>query len=392
MGATRAAPRYLLRVQYDGTNFHGFQRQANARTVQGCVEDALDAFAGGGGGGGGGGGEGAETMRSSIVTHGSSRTDAGVHALDNTMHVDLPPRVSRREPTRTLPPHEPHVVASALNHFLKKRGAPDVAVTRCIRVDPDRFHARFSATGRTYHYRMHVSPTPPSLFERGRVWHVCSGAGDRPGAGDSPGGDSPGAADGWGLDVDAMRRAAAHLVGTHDFSTFRASGCQASSPVRTLWDVRVDAAPSWPPFPAIPATDSTRLDDFSKVEVTTEAESSDGGKDRARALRGRTDRPGAEPRRPHPPPSRPLTSGGVVITAVGPSFLYHQVRLMVATLRAIGAGEMDPAAVPMLLALRTPTAVPAMAPAHGLYLGRVHYDGTREWSSLGAVPVEEGAD
>jgi len=319
-------------------------------------------------------------MRSPIVTHGSSRTDAGVHALDNTMHVDLPPRVSRREPTRTLPPHEPRVVASALNHFLKKRGAPDVAVTRCIRVDPDGFHARFSATGRTYHYRMHVSPTPPSLFERGRVWHVCSGAGDRLGAGDSPRGDSSPMYGGWGLDVDAMRRAAAHLVGTHDFSTFRASGCQASSPVRTLWDVRVDAAPSWPPFPAVPATDSyPGRDDFSKVEVTTEAESpssraADVGKDRARAPRG------------------PLTSGGVVITAVGPSFLYHQVRLMVATLRAVGAGEIDAASVPELLAARTPRAVPAMAPAHGLYLGRVHYDGTREWSSLGAVPVEEGAD
>lgn len=384
MGATRAAPRYLLRVQYDGTNFHGFQRQANARTVQGCVEDALDAFAGGGGGGGG---DGADTMRSSIVTHGSSRTDAGVHALDNTMHVDLPPRVSRREPTKALPPHEPHVVASALNHFLKKRGAPDVAVTRCVRVDPNAFHARFSATGRTYHYRMHVSPTPPSLFERGRVWHVCSGAGDRDAAGGSADGchENAGHDGRWGLDVDAMRVAAAHLVGTHDFSTFRASGCQASSPVRTLWDVRVDAAPSWPPFPASPATDSTKPDDFSKVEVTEkpdEARRRSRGKDRARAATTGFD----------PATSRPLTSGGVVVTAVGPSFLYHQVRLMVATLRAVGAGEIDPASVPALLAARTPRAVPAMAPAHGLYLGRVHYDGTREWSSLGAVPVEEGAD
>ena len=392
MGATRAAPRYLLRVQYDGTNFHGFQRQANARTVQGCVEDALHAFAGGGGGGGGGGGEGAETMSSSIVTHGSSRTDAGVHALDNTMHVDLPPRVSRREPTKALPPHEPHVVASALNHFLKKRGAPDVAVTRCIRVDPNRFHARHSATGRTYHYRMHVSPTPPSLFERGRVWHVCSGAGDRPLGGGAEG-FYENAGDGrWGLDVEAMRLAAAHLVGTHDFSTFRASGCQASSPVRTLWDVRVDAAPSWPSFPECPATDSIRPDDFSKVEVTENPEAQSGGKDRARAPRGRPD-PGAETTtRSRPPPSRSLTSGGVVVTAVGPSFLYHQVRLMVATLRAVGAGEIEPASVPALLAARTPSAVPAMAPAHGLYLSRVHYDGTREWSPLGAVPVEEGAD
>jgi len=89
MGGPRTAPRYLLRIQYDGTNFHGFQRQANARTVQGVVEDALGAFAGGGGKGKG--------AHEPIRTCGSSRTDAGVHALDNTVHVDLS-RVSNRKP------------------------------------------------------------------------------------------------------------------------------------------------------------------------------------------------------------------------------------------------------------------------------------------------------
>ena len=171
MGATaRTAPRYLLRIQYDGTNFHGFQRQANARTVQGVVEDALGAFAGGGGKGKG--------AHEPIRTCGSSRTDAGVHALDNTVHVDLS-RVSNRKPSgdaRALPPHKPHTIVAAVNHFLKKT-APDARLTGCVRVDPQKFHARFSATGRTYHYRMHVSPEPPSLFERGRVWHVSSGNG-----------------------------------------------------------------------------------------------------------------------------------------------------------------------------------------------------------------------
>ena len=169
MGAPRTAPRYLLRIQYDGTNFHGFQRQANARTVQGVVEDALGAFAGGGGKGKG--------AHEPIRTCGSSRTDAGVHALDNTVHVDLS-RVSNRKPSgdAALPPHKPHTIVAAVNHFLKKT-APDARLTGCVRVDPQKFHARFSATGRTYHYRMHVSPEPPSLFERGRVWHVSSGNG-----------------------------------------------------------------------------------------------------------------------------------------------------------------------------------------------------------------------
>ena len=126
MGATaRTAPRYLLRIQYDGTNFHGFQRQANARTVQGVVEDALGAFAGGGGKGKG--------AHEPIRTCGSSRTDAGVHALDNTVHVDLS-RVSNRKPSgdaRALPPHKPHTIVAAVNHFLKKT-APDARLTGCV--------------------------------------------------------------------------------------------------------------------------------------------------------------------------------------------------------------------------------------------------------------------
>ena len=383
MGATaRTAPRYLLRIQYDGTNFHGFQRQANARTVQGVVEDALGAFAGGGGKGKG--------AHEPIRTCGSSRTDAGVHALDNTVHVDLS-RVSNRKPSvdAALPPHKPHTIVAAVNHFLKKT-APDARLTGCVRVDPQKFHARFSATGRTYHYRMHVSPEPPNLFERGRVWHVSSGNGTRVmvgGGGGERGSGVKGDGD-WGLDLEAMRAAAAHLVGERDFSTFRASGCQASSPVRTLWDIRVDASASWPPFPAA-AIESARPDDFSKTQVIDEDEDEDGiGQERRkkRTKTGGVDG-GTQARR-----RGPLTLGGVVITVSGPSFLYHQVRLMVSTLRAVGAGAIDPDDVPALLARKTPAAVPAMAPAHGLYLGRVHYDGTREWSPRTEVgtPAEGG--
>ena len=386
MGAPRTAPRYLLRIQYDGTNFHGFQRQANARTVQGVVEDALGAFAGGGGKGKG--------AHEPIRTCGSSRTDAGVHALDNTVHVDLS-RVSNRKPSgdaRALPPHKPHTIVAAVNHFLKKT-APDARLTGCVRVDPQKFHARFSATGRTYHYRMHVSPTPPSLFERGRVWHVSSGNGTGVMVGGGGGGGEGSGVKGgdgdWGLDLEAMRAAAAHLVGERDFSTFRASGCQASSPVRTLWDIRVDAAPSWPPFPAA-AIESARPDDFSRTRVIDEDEDEDGiGHERRkkRTKTGGVDGGTTGARR-----CGPLTRGGVVITVSGPSFLYHQVRLMVSTLRAVGAGTVDPDDVPALLARKTPAAVPAMAPAHGLYLGRVHYDGTREWSprTEGEAPAEGG--
>ena len=149
--------------------------------------------------------------------------------------------------------------------------------------------------------------------------------------------------------MEAMRAAAAHLVGERDFSTFRASGCQASSPVRTLWDIRVDAAPSWPPFPAA-AIESARPYDFSRTQVFDEDEDEDGvGHERRKKrtktgdVRGTT---GARRR-------GPLTRGGVVITVSGPSFLYHQVRLMVSMLRAVGAGTVDPDDVPALLAKKT---------------------------------------
>ena len=222
--------RYLLRVQYDGTNFHGFQRQAKARTVQGCVEDALSRFVGG---------EKKkekgddvlatdatddDARRSGVLTHGSSRTDAGVHALDATMHVDLT-RVSRRTPSLTPNPFEARAVMSAVNHFLRRAGANDARVWACARVCPEKFHARYSATARTYVYRLRVSPAhrPPSVFEKGKVWHVVR--------------DEP-------LDVDAMREAARLLVGARDFSSFRARGCQAKSAARTVdaLDVEVDDA------------------------------------------------------------------------------------------------------------------------------------------------------
>ena len=211
--------RYLLRVQYDGTNFHGFQRQAKARTVQGCVEDALSRFVGGEKKG-----DDDASVASGVLTHGSSRTDAGVHALDATMHVDLT-RVSRRTPSLTPKPFEAHAVMSATNHFLRRAGANDARVWACARVCPETFHARYSATARTYVYRLRVSPAhrPPSVFEKGKVWHVVR--------------DEP-------LDVNAMREAARLLTGARDFSSFRARGCQAKSAARTVdaLDVEVDDA------------------------------------------------------------------------------------------------------------------------------------------------------
>ncbi len=346
--------RYLLRVQYDGTNFHGFQRQAKARTVQGCVEDALSRFVGGEKKGDDDATDATDAARrSGVLTHGSSRTDAGVHALDATMHVDLT-RVSRRTPSLTPNPFEARAVMSAVNHFLRRAGANDARVWACARVCPEKFHARYSATARTYVYRLRVSPAhrPPSVFEKGKVWHVVR--------------DEP-------LNVDAMREAARLLTGARDFSSFRARGCQAKSAARTVdaLDVEVDDALANAFDPESRAWFGERDTDerFSLPEEVlereeTNREETNGGDERVKKKKRQKN-----------------FVSCVAITARAPSFLYHQVRLMVATLVAVGAGDMTPADVQELLAKKDVSFAPPMAPACGLYLARVHYDGSRKWDA-----------
>jgi tRNA pseudouridine38-40 synthase len=129
-----------------------------------------------------------------VTVHGAGRTDAGVHALAQTAHLDL---------SRTVPPE---VLRSALNHHLRPAA---ISVLTAAPASED-FDARLSATARVYLYRILNRRAPPAV-ERGRVWHVAPP-----------------------LDVEAMREGARHLVGHHDFSTFRDSLCQAKSPLKTL--------------------------------------------------------------------------------------------------------------------------------------------------------------
>ena len=170
-------PRYRILVEYDGGPFVGWQAQANGPSVQSALEDAVFRFCG-------------ERVR----VQGAGRTDAGVHAEGQVAHLDL-------EGARP-----PNVLRDAVNHHL---GALPVCVLDAEEAAPD-FHARFSATGRAYRYRILNRRAPPAL-DRGRVWHV-----------------------GTPLDAEAMGEAARRLLGRHDFSSFRSSECQADSPVRTL--------------------------------------------------------------------------------------------------------------------------------------------------------------
>ena len=170
-------PRFKLTLEYDGGGYVGWQYQANGRSVQQALEEAVAGLTG-------------ETVR----IHGAGRTDAGVHALGQCCHLDL----TRAWPDDTL--------RDALNDYLRQEA---IAVLEA-RAVPDSFDARRAARARVYLYRI-VNRRSPLTLARGRAWQV-----GRP------------------LDVRAMQRAAKHLVGRHDFTSFRAAQCQARSPLRTM--------------------------------------------------------------------------------------------------------------------------------------------------------------
>lgn len=248
-------PRYALKIEYHGGPFAGWQRQAEPPSVQAAVEAALRKL---------------EPDAPGIGAAG--RTDAGVHALGQVAHCDL------------AKDWEPFRLSEALNHHLK----PDpVAVLAAARV-PDDWHARFSAIERRYLYRI-ANRRAPLTHMRGLAWRV----------------PHP-------LDAGAMAEGAAHLLGRHDFTTFRSTMCQADSPVKTL-----DAA-------EVSASDT-----------------------------------------PHGPE--------ITLRFRARSFLHNQVRSFVGTLERVGAGAWEPGDVARVLAARDRAACGPVAPPDGLYLTGVGY-------------------
>ena len=239
-------PRYRLLLEYEGTPFQGWQRQANGPSVQAALEQALLACSG-------------ETTN--VVAAG--RTDAGVHALGQVAHVDL---------RRGWPPER---LAGALNFHL--RPAP-IAVLEVREAAPD-FHARFSCTGRRYLYRI-LTRRGPAALELGRVWHI----------------PVP-------LDSERMHVAAQALAGGHDFTSFRSSECQSASPVKTLGGIHV-----------------ARQGDLIECRVWAR------------------------------------------------SFLHHQVRNIVGTLKLVGEGKAPIGHLHAVLAARDRSAAGPTAPAAGLFL------------------------
>lgn len=245
--------RYKITIEYDGTNLLGWQKQNEGGSVQYYLEEALKGFS-----------------HQDIDVFGAGRTDAGVHALGQVAHFDL-------ETSMDL-----FHIREAFNARLRILEAP-VSVIEVEETSPD-FHARFSAVGRGYIYRI-LNRRAPTVLLRNRVWTV-----------------------GYPLDVEKMREGAKYLLGHHDFTSFRGAGCQALSPIKTL----------------------------DKLDIVTNGDEID-----------------------------------FIVEAR--SFLYHQVRNMVGTLKSVGDGKFTPEDVKTILEKKNRAKAGATAPACGLYLSKVMY-------------------
>ena len=172
-------PRYRLDIEYDGSAYAGWQRQAGQHSVQAAIEQAVKGFCG-----------------DDVTIRGAGRTDAGVHATGQVAHLDL----ARHWPEDT--------VRDAVNAHMQMAG--ETVSVLAASVAADDFDARFSAVGRHYLYRI-VNRRSPLALEVKKAWWVARA-----------------------LDVEAMHEAAQVLVGRHDFTTFRSVQCQAKSPIKTL--------------------------------------------------------------------------------------------------------------------------------------------------------------
>ena len=175
--------RYQILVEYVGTNFRGWQVQKTGKTIQGLIQEKISKL-----------------LKEEISLFGSGRTDTGVHAIEQSAHFDCKKKIDQI-----------NRFIKSINHFLNKDG---VAILK-IKKKNNNFHARFSAKIRVYKYII-INRLSTPVLENNRSWHIMKE-----------------------LDVNLMKKGAKKLLGTKDFSTFRASSCRAKSPIKTMKLVKI---------------------------------------------------------------------------------------------------------------------------------------------------------
>lgn len=247
--------RYKMTVAYDGHLFHGFQYQPRQRTVQGTIEAALSKM----------------TKGKNVVVEGSGRTDAGVHALGQVIHFDYPDKL--------IPPER---MICALNSLMPL----DIVFKKCEIVD-EKFHVRYSAKGKWYRYRVSLDRFVDP-FKRLYTGHYP-----------------------YPVDVEKMKKASLDLLGTHDFTSFAASGGQIKNKVRTMFYVNIQ-------------------------------------KDKQ--------------------------NNEIVFDFICSGFLYNMVRILVAMLLEIGRGKRPVNDIPRVIMAQDREQVRETAQASGLFLYHVFYD------------------
>ena len=175
-------PRYKIKIEYDGTKFVGWQYQKNGLSIQEIIQKAIFKFSG-----------------EKIIIFGAGRTDSGVHATGQIAHFDLKKKIKKKN------------FILGVNQYI---GNNPVTILNIIKTD-NNFHSRFDAKKRTYQYVI-INRQSPLALEKNKAWHIRKK-----------------------LDLKSMKKGARLLLGTHDFSTFRASSCGAKSPIKTLRRVSV---------------------------------------------------------------------------------------------------------------------------------------------------------
>ena len=175
--------KYKIIIEYEGTNYHGWQNQKDLKTIQGEIENAIFKL-----------------TKENIAIYGASRTDAGVHAFGQVAHFQLEKYYKIYE------------IQNAINHYLKSE---KISIINIEKVDMD-FHSRFSNKTKQYVYKI-INRKSPLTLHKYRAWHIITP-----------------------LDINNMIEASKYLIGTFDFTSFRASGCQSNSAVKTINSIKFE--------------------------------------------------------------------------------------------------------------------------------------------------------